>query len=193
MTRVLVLFAHPVAESFSAALKTCVVDTLTARGWEVDLCDLYAEGFDPVMSASERRGYHDTTTNTRPVQNYVDRLLAAEALVLVFPVWNFGFPAILKGFIDRVFLPGVSFRLEDGRVKPNLGNIRKLAAVTTYGANKLRAVLAGDPPRHVVKRALWHACKPDRLRYLALHDMNRVTLAQRTRYLALVEREMRHF
>jgi NAD(P)H dehydrogenase (quinone) len=42
------------------------------------------------------------------VQGYVDRVLAAQALVLVFPVWNFGFPAILKGFFDRVFLPGVS-------------------------------------------------------------------------------------
>jgi NAD(P)H dehydrogenase (quinone) len=193
MKSALVLFAHPVGESFSAAVKTTVVDALIASGWTVDLCDLYAEGFDPVMTAAERRGYHDTAANTLTVQTYVDRLRAAEALVMVFPVWNFGFPAILKGFIDRVFLPGVSFRLVDGRVKPNLTNIRKLAAVTSYGANRLRAVLAGDPPRHVVKRALWHACKPDTLRYLALYDMNRVTAADRQRYLALVEREMRHF
>jgi NAD(P)H dehydrogenase (quinone) len=58
---------------------------------------------------------------------------------LVFPVWNFGYPAILKGFLDRVFLPGVSFRLVDGKVKPNLTHIRKLAAVTTYGGTRLRA------------------------------------------------------
>ncbi len=193
MTRVLVLFAHPVEDSFSASLKTTVVTTLGARGWDVDLCDLYAEGFDPVMTAAERRGYHDTFTNTLPVQGYVDRLRAAQALILVFPVWNFGFPAIMKGFVDRVFLPGVSFRLEGGRVRPNLDNIRKLAAVTTYGANRSRAFLAGDPPRRVVKRALWHACKPDRLMYLALHDMNRVTAQDRQRYCALVERKMRHF
>ncbi len=193
MTRALVLYAHPCSESFAAALKTAVTDTLTARGWQVDLCDLYAEGFDPVMTAAERRGYHDLVANTLPVQGYVDRLRAADALIFVFPVWNFGFPAILKGFIDRVFLPGVSFRLVDGRVKPNLTNIRKLAAVTTYGANKLRATLAGDPPRRVVRRALWHACKPDKLRYMALHDMNRVTDAARHRYLAAVQREMEHF
>ena len=58
-----------------------------------------------------RRSYHDTATNTGPVQTYVDRLRAADALVLVFPVWNYGYPAILKGFFDRVFLPGVSFDL----------------------------------------------------------------------------------
>jgi NAD(P)H dehydrogenase (quinone) len=193
MTRVLVLFAHPCEESFSAALKTVVVETLTKRGWEVDLCDLYAEGFDPVLSAAGRRGYHDEATNTQAVQGYVDRLRAAEALVLVFPVWNFGFPAILKGFLDRVFLPGVSFKLENGLVAPALTNIRKMAAVTTYGATKWRAMLASDPPRHVVKCALWFVARPDKLRYLALHDMNRATDVQRRRYLATVQREMERF
>lgn len=191
--RALVLFAHPCEESFSASLHRVVVETLQARGWEVDDCDLNAEGFAPVLTAAERRGYHDVGANTAPVQGYVERLRAAEALVLVFPVWNFGFPAILKGFFDRVFLPGVSFRLEDGFVKPNLSHIRKLAAVTTYGGTRMRTLLAGDPPRHVVKRAVWHVCRPDKLRYLALYDMNRVTQDQRRRYLAAVRREMEAF
>jgi NAD(P)H dehydrogenase (quinone) len=190
MTRALVVFAHPCEESFSAALHRTVLDRLTARGWEVDNCDLNAEGFNPVLSSEERRGYHETATNTAPVQRYVDRLLKAEALVLVFPVWNFGFPAILKGFFDRVFLPGVSFRLEDGLVKPNLTHIRKLAAVTTYGGTRTRAFLAGDPPRHVVKRAVWHVCRPDRMRYLALYDMNRATDAQRAAFQTRVAGEM---
>jgi len=169
------------------------VKTLQARGWEVDDCDLNAEGFSPVLTVAERRAYHEVGINTAPVQDYVDRLQAAEALVLVFPVWNFGFPAILKGFFDRVFLPGVSFRLEDGFVKPNLTRIRRLAAVTTYGGTRLRALMAGDPPRHVVTRAVWHVCRPDKTRYLALYDMNRVTADRRNRYLAAVQREMERF
>jgi NAD(P)H dehydrogenase (quinone) len=193
MTKALVLFAHPCQESLSAALHQTVVATLTARGWDVDDCDLNAEGFSPVLTAAERRGYHDVATNTAPVQSYVDRVMRAEALVLVFPVWNFGYPAILKGFFDRVFLPGVSFRLEDGIVKPNLTHIRKLAAVTTYGGARTRAFLAGDPPRHVVKRALWGVTRPDKMRYLALYDMNRATDAQRARFLAHVKAEMERF
>jgi putative NADPH-quinone reductase len=193
MTRALVLFAHPCPESFSAALHGTVVETLAARGWEVDDCDLNAEGFNPVLSTVERRGYHEVGPNTAPVQSYVDRVQAAQALVLVFPVWNFGYPAILKGFFDRVFLPGVSFRLEDGFVKPNLTHIRKLAAVTTYGGTRVRALMAGDPPRHVVKRAVWHVCRPEKMRYLALYDMNRVTDAQRGRFLASVRGEMERF
>ncbi|WP_299503112.1 NAD(P)H-dependent oxidoreductase [uncultured Roseobacter sp.] len=193
MARALVLFAHPCEESFSAALHTCVTESLSARGWEVDDCDLNAEEFSPVLTAAERRGYHDETSNKEPVASYVERLRAADALVMVFPVWNFGYPAILKGFLDRVFLPGVSFKLEEGKVVPNLRNIRKLAAITTYGGTRMRAVMAGDPPRRSVKRAVWHVCRPEKLRYLALYDMNRVTEQRRAQFLAQVRTEMEAF
>lgn len=193
MTKALVVFAHPCEESFAAALKGVVVGTLQRRGWEVDLCDLYAEGFDPVMTAEERRGYHAVASNTKPVQAHVDRLRAASALLLVHPVWNFGPPAILKGYYDRVFVPGVSFRLEGGKVKPAMTHIRKLGVVTTYGASWLRATLAGDPPRRLVTRAFRHAAKPDRLLYMALYDMNRADQAKRTGYLARVEHAMEQF
>jgi putative NADPH-quinone reductase len=193
VSRALVLFAHPCPESFSAALHATVVGRLSASGWEVDDCDLNAEGFSPVLTEAERRGYHEVGPNVAPVADYVERLRAADALVLVFPVWNFGYPAILKGFLDRVFLPGVSFRLEEGRVKPNLTRIRRLAAVTTYGGTRMRALLVGDPPRKCVTRAVWHVCRPDKMRYLALYDMNRATDATRSAFLARVDREMEAF
>lgn len=191
MTRALILFAHPCPESFSAALHETVVATLSARGWDVDDCDLNAEGFSPLLTAEERRGYHEEPANIEPVREYVDRLRAADALVLVFPVWNFGYPAILKGFFDRVFLPGVSFKLVNGKVAPNLTNIRKLAAVTTYGGDRKRAFLAGDPPRRTVKRAVRFVCHPAaETRYHALYDMNRANDAKRATYLAEVKRSM---
>lgn len=193
MTRALVLFAHPCPESFSSALHARVVETLRGRGWEVDDCDLNREGFNPVLSEAERRGYHEVGANLAPVAGYVERLRAAEALVMVFPVWNFGYPAILKGFLDRVFLPGVSFRLEDGKVRPNLTHIRRLAAVTTYGGTRMRALLVGDPPRKSFTRAVWHVCRPDRMKYLALYDMNRATDAARGAFLARVGHEMERF
>ncbi|WP_370303417.1 NAD(P)H-dependent oxidoreductase [Pseudooceanicola sp.] len=193
MTRALVLFAHPCPESFNAAVHTTVVDTLTARGWEVDDCDLNAEGFDPVLTREGRRLYHEVPDNIEPVRDYVERLRAAQALVMVFPVWNFGYPAILKGFLDRVFLPGVSFKLVDGKVKPNLQNIRKLAACTTYGGNRLRAFMAGDPPRKSVTRAVWHVCRPDKMRYVTLYDLNRATDARRAAHLERVRTEMEAF
>lgn len=190
--RVLVLYAHPNPESFAAALHATVVEALTAAGHEVDDCDLYAEGFDPVLSRAERVGYHDLATNTDPVAGYVARVQAAEALVLCFPVWNFGYPAILKGFFDRVFLPGISFKLVDGKVRPNLWNIRRLTAVTTYGGTRWRALLMGDPPRKAVCRVLRAVCHPTaRPRYLAHYDMNRATPESRAAFLASVSERMR--
>lgn len=194
MTRALVLFAHPCGESFSAALHAEVVSVLQGRGWDVDDCDLNAEGFNPVLSEAERRGYHDEPANTAPVSSYVERVRAADAMVMVFPVWNFGYPAILKGFLDRVFLPGVSFKLgEDGKVRPNLRHIKKLAAVTTYGGTRVRAMLCGDPPRKCVTRAVWHVCRPEKMRYLALYDMNKATDAKRGAFLSKVKAEMEAF
>ena len=130
--------------------------------------------------------------NRAPVAAYVERLVRAEALVLVFPVWNFGFPAILKGFFDRVFLPGVSFDLVDGKARGALVNIRRVVAVTTYGGNRLRALLVGDPPRRLVTRMLRAAVHPlARCWYLACYDMNRSTPEGRKAFLRRVGRAMR--
>lgn len=192
--RVLVVFAHPVETSFAAALHRATVDALTSSGHEIDDCDLYAEGFNPVLSRQERLDYHDEDICRMPVDNYVERVLNAEALVLNFPVWNYGYPAILKGFFDRVFLPGVSFRMTDGKAKPILHNIRKMAAVTTYGGTRLRALLVGDPPRKVVTRAVRAIIHPTASsRYLALYDMNRADDATRSAFLARVSAEMSRF
>ena len=142
---------------------------------------------------AERSTYHDVPANTAPVQSYGDRLHAADAPVLVFAVWNFGYPAILKGFFDRVFLPGVSFPLTGGRVVPALQNIRKLAAVTTYGGTRLRAFLAGDPPRKIVTRALWNAARARKMKYLAMYDMNTATPPRLNGFLSHVRQEMERF
>ncbi|MEO0929035.1 MAG: NAD(P)H-dependent oxidoreductase [Pseudomonadota bacterium] len=193
MPKAFVIFAHPVPESLSAAAHQVVVNTLADKGWEVDDCDLYAEGFDPVLTTEERRNYHDTAINCALVQTYVDRLRAADAFVLCFPVWNFGYPAILKGFFDRVMLPGVAFDLKDGNISACLNNIRKIAAVTTYGATPMRAFLAGDPPKKLFKRAVWGTVRPKKMRYIAQYDMNNITEDGCTQFLSRVRREMEVF
>ena len=170
--RTLIVYAHPCAESFSAAIHGTVLKALTDRGWQIDDCDLNAEGFQPVMTVEERRDYHKIPDNTSPVETYVNRLRAAEALIMIFPIWNFGYPAILKGFLDRAFLPGVTFKLKDGGVQPGLTNIKRLEAFTTYGGTRMRALINGDPPRKCVTRAIRYACGWPKTLYFGLYDMN---------------------
>jgi NAD(P)H dehydrogenase (quinone) len=187
--RVLVLFAHPVETSFAAALHAKLVEVLRASGHKVDDCDLNAEGFDPVMSRQDRIDYHNVSVNRRNVAPYVDRLLAAEALVFSFPVWNMGFPAILKGFVDKVFLPGVSFTLgEDGAYNPCLHNIKCLGAVCTYGGGRWLTFMMGDPPRRFLTRSMRRICAPGaRCDYLAHYDMNHSSHERRAAFLKTVE------
>jgi NAD(P)H dehydrogenase (quinone) len=187
--RILVLFAHPLETSFGAALHAKTVETLRARGHQIDDCDLNAEAFDPVMTRRDRFEYYDVNVNRQRVAPYVERLLAAEALVFSFPVWNMGFPAILKGFVDKVFLPGVSFVIEDnGDYVPRLHNIKRLGAVCTYGGSRFKTILAGDPPRRFLKRTMRFNCAPGaRCDYLALYDMDHTSPVRRAAFLRRVE------
>lgn len=172
--RVLVIFCHPSPASFNAALHRRVLEVLRERGHEVDDCDLYAEGFDPVLRAEHLATYHDVPDNREPVRGYVERVLNAEALVLVFPVWNFGLPAMLKGFFDRVLLPGVSFDMSDPRrIRPGLTHLRHVVGVATYGAPRWRVWLLGDGPRALVKRVMRRLTDGRaRVEYLTCYHMN---------------------
>jgi NAD(P)H dehydrogenase (quinone) len=193
--RILYLYCHPVAESYHGALRAVTLAGLARAGHEVDLCDLYAEGFDPVLSAAARRGYHDLGENRRGVEAYVERLQRAEGLILQFPTWCYGAPAMLKGFFDRLFLPGVAFDLSDpADVKPLLRNVRRLSAIVTYGRSRLNAWHMGDPPRKLVTRYVrWFIDPASPVRYHALYRLNTATEPVRARFLARVELEMERF
>jgi NAD(P)H dehydrogenase (quinone) len=116
--------------------------------------------------------------------------LAAEAIILLFPVWNQGFPAILKGFIDRVFLPGVAFVIDGkGATKPALKNCGKIGCVCTYGADRLTTLFLGDPTRRVVKRMLRAIPgRPVSCDYLALYDLNHASPNRLRNFSAKVAR-----
>lgn len=192
--RVLHLYAHPLdRDSFHGAIRRRAREALAAAGHDVDLVDLYADGFDPVLGAEERRRYHDVAANTRGVEDYVARLRRAEALVVQFPTWSFGPPAILKGFFDRVFVPGVAFDLADpARVRPLLGHLRRLVGIVTYGRPRLHAFRVGDPPRKLVTRYLrWFVAADAPVHYEALYHLNVASDARRAAFLDRVDRRLR--
>lgn len=168
---------------------------LAAAQHEVDLLDLYAEKFDPVMSEAARRDYHDTSRNQAGLEGYVARLRAADALVVQFPVWSFGMPAMLKGYFDRMMMPGVGFDLSDpAHAKPMLGNLRRIAGIATYGRPWTRAFAVGDPPRKTVKRYLpWFANGHARVDYYALYHMNIASETKRAAFMEKVHVAMAQF
>lgn len=189
--RILVVWAHPLADSYSAALKDRAVTALEASGHQIDLLDLYAEEFDPVLSAQERIDYHEIGPNQANVESYVAQLRAAEGLLLIFPTWSFGFPAILTGWLQRVWVPGVAFGLreEGGPIIPGILGIRRVAAITTTGSPWWYVKAVGNPARKVLKRG--HRvmfAKRARTRWLDLNNMNKDSPRKRAKFLARVER-----
>jgi len=145
--RVLVIYCHPVAESFAASAHAVVLEALAERDHEVTDVDLYAEQFDPVMSRQERLDYQNTARNERLVKRYDDQIATTEAIVLVYPAWWYGMPAMLKGYFDRVWAPGIAFErdIAGGRIRPLLTHIKLFGVVTTYGSPWwITRLVAGD-------------------------------------------------
>jgi NAD(P)H dehydrogenase (quinone) len=190
--RVLVIYCHPVAESFAASAHRTVLEGLAEAGHEVTDLDLYAERFDPVMSRQERLDYLNTERNERLVQHYDDQLAAAEALVLVYPSWWYGMPAILKGYFDRVWLPGVAFDVTlNGTVKTDrLKRLRRILVVTTYGGSWWMVRIAlGDPARKIIGRAIRALCaRGCRVTWCIHYDMDRARPSELRQFLQRIRR-----
>ena len=193
--KVLYVYCHPLPESFHAAIRTEALAGLAEAGHTVDLCDLYAEKFDPVLSVEERREYHEVGPNQKTVTDYVRRLRETDALICQFPVWSFGPPAMLKGWMDRLLMPGVAFDLSNpNMVEPLLQNLRRIVGITTYGRPWWNALLLSDPPKRIMTRYLPRftggKAKVD---YYALRHMNVATLEQRQAFMRKVRAAMTRF
>jgi NAD(P)H dehydrogenase (quinone) len=193
---ILVLFAHPLTDSFAAALHRAVVEALTQAGHEVDDCDLYATGFDPVMKPAERRAHNSPNPDLSAVEHHVERLRAADAVVLCFPVWWYGMPAILKGYFDRVWVNGVAFHLHtDGKIEPGLHRLKKLGVVATYGAPWwLIKLVLRDPVRAVIHTGIRGLCtRHVKTRFFALYSIEAKRSVDTNRFLAKVRRGFGRF
>lgn len=159
----LVVIAHPLGDSLCHALARSVIEALTAVGHEVQIEDLYQSGFAPALTLGERKRYYAPPFDSAAVQSEISRLLAAEALVLVFPTWWFGFPAILKGWFDRVWAPGLAYdhASDLGPIKPRLHHLRNALAITSLGSPWwVDRLVLWQPVKRVLKTALLGTCAP---------------------------------
>ncbi len=192
--KILLVYSHPVAESFNAAIRDTAFESLKKSGHEVKLLDLYAEDFNPVMHAQERRDYHTRDLNEAPVRDHIELLRWAEGLLFVYPTWWYGLPAMLKGWLDRVWVPHVTFSMPEDNtpIRPLMTHIRFLGAVTTCGAPWWWSKLVGEPGRRTIFRGIGALCaKRCRKFWLAHYKMDASTDASRTRFLNELESKLR--
>jgi NAD(P)H dehydrogenase (quinone) len=193
--RLLLVFCHPDPQSYGAALRHAAADALRNAGHELREIDLYAQGFDPVFSAAEKASYlSDTQRNIDGVADHVRLLQWAQGWVVVYPTWFYGAPAMLKGWLERVWLPGVTFRVAEAKQRTiggELRNIKLFVGITTSGSPWWWLKLIGDPGRSLFMKGLKPLyAKGVRMRWLQLYNMNHVTQAEREAFVARVRREL---
>ncbi len=189
--KLLLVYCHPDPESFAAAIRRIAAETLRAAGHELHEIDLYAEGFNPVFSVDEKRSYlSDTPRNIAGVAAHVQALRDADGWVAIYPTWFYGAPAMLKGWLERVWLPGVSFRIASAKQRTiggELGNIKLFVGITTSGSPWWWLKLMGDPGRSLFMKGLKPLyAKRCRMKWLQLYNMNHVSQAEREAFLARV-------
>ena len=191
--RALVVYCHPDPASFSAAVRDQVLSDLKVAGAETRLHDLYADGFDPVLRCAELAAYLDTQRNRAGLEQYVGDLTWCNTLIFIYPTWWHGMPAMLKGWLDRVLLPGVAFHLPDNAapVRPALVGVTRLAVFTTGGATRLLTALVGSPGRRMLMRGVRAILSPRCRRCFAIcYNIDRSTPAIRAAHLARVRRAL---
>lgn len=192
---VLVVHAHPDPESFNRAVFDTAVRALQAGGHRVTALDLYAEGFRAAMSADEHRAYQSDDPILDPrVAAHTSAVRQAEMMVFVYPTWWSGLPAILKGWLERVLVPGVGFVLDEdtGAVRPGLVHLQRIVGISTYGSRRSYVLAMTDGGRRILTRALrMSAGWRTRTTWLGLYSMDSADAARRRAFLARVEAELR--
>lgn len=192
--RALVVYCHPREESFNAAIRDLVLDRLKAADAEIRLRDLYAEGFDPVLSAREHESYERHPDNLAGLEKDSEDLLWCDTLIFVYPTWWYGHPAMLKGWLDRAFLPEVAFLMPkaDGEtIRPNLTHIKRLGVYTTCGASRWLTFFVGAPGKRIITRGLRLLIhKRAKVSFAAHYLMDSSTSESRAAHLDLVERKL---
>ncbi|MBB4088159.1 NAD(P)H-dependent oxidoreductase [Sphingomonas carotinifaciens] len=121
---ILLVMAHPAGPSLTCSVASAILDAGTALGHSVELVDLVAEGFDPVFGPADHAAFTAAGPTPPDVRREQQRIDRADHLVLVHPVYWWSMPAVLKGWIDRVFVSGWAFEENaDGRIVKKLGRL----------------------------------------------------------------------
>ena len=190
--KAVVIYCHPDPESFTSAVKQTVCAKLQSAGAETRVLDLYGLEFQPVLTQEAWKAYEDEASNCEGVEVHVETIRWADTLIFVYPTWWYGLPAVLKGWLDRVLVPGVAFHMPDGgAIRPGLHNITRLGVFTTGGASRWLTTLIGAPGRRTLLRGVRLLCSPKVRTSFAMHyDMDASTQATRERHLRKVSRAM---
>lgn len=130
----LIIFAHPNPQSLNGQLKQTLAEHLHNNGHNVEIRDLYQLNFNPVLSADDMAGQR-TGQLPDDVRHEQQFITGADVITFIYPIWWTGLPAILKGYIDRVFSYGFAYRYDQG-IQKGLLTGKQAVIINTHGKSK---------------------------------------------------------
>jgi len=167
------------------------INHLNKKGYCVTVKNLYEENFNPVLNKSERKSYYLNNFDESQLSKDIEQLKNVESLVLIFPTWWFGFPAILKGWFDRVWAPGHAYEhaSDYGPIKQCLNNLKEMNVVTTLGSPWwVDTFILRKPVKKVLKIALLGACTTNcKFKMLSLYKSEKLTAGQIEKFVGKIE------
>ena len=161
---VLIVYAHPSPSSFNAAILEHVQKGLQGKNHSVTVLDLYKEQFDPVLVFNEEKKRRDLV-NEEETAWYRTLVAEADTLLFIYPIWWWGMPAILKGFIDRIFVAGFAYKYE-GALPKGLLKGKKAWVINTLDSPLWYVAL-------LYRSAGWIMMKRGVLRFCGIRDIKR--------------------
>lgn len=181
-----IVYAHPWDGSFNHAILKSLTTHLEERNESFQVIDLYGENFDPVYTPEELRLFGQGETSYPLVKEYQAKLTASSELLFIFPIWWYDVPAILKGFLDKVFLPKFAYQEDhSGNWQPLLTHIKKATVVTTATYSKESLTKYGDAIEGVLMNSTLNmvGIPKDHMKWIHFSEVNRTTDERRKAFL----------
>ena len=180
--RILVVLGHPAKECFCSALADAYMNGARIAGNEVQLISLSTLSFDPIL----HNGYNSIQPLEPDLVSAKEAMKWAEHLVFVYPIWWGAMPALLKGFIDRVFLPGFAFKFRDGSAMwDRLLSDRSAHLLVTMDTPLWYYKIVYRMPGHnQMKRTILEFCGIKPVKVSSFGPVKNATLQKREKWLA---------
>jgi putative oxidoreductase len=176
---VLIIYAHPNHESFNYAILRQVQNAVS-KAHSVTTLDLYEQGFDPILRFDEQHKRSDLAKNPE-TEKYRDLISKADHIIFIFPIWWSGMPAILKGFIDRVFAAGFAYSYKKTGLKGHL--LGKSAwIITTHNTPSFVVPFAEDYGK-VLKNQILKPCGISPVKLTGLTPVEKISDEKRREFL----------
>lgn len=189
--RVAIIYNHPYDGSYCKAILEAVTKGLQKGKHEIDLIDLDKDNFNPIMSSEDLKAFRNKKPVDPKVLEYGERLKKADHLIFIFPIWWELMPALTKGFIDRVFFPGVAYDYTNKGntlMRPLFQKLKGVTVITTMNTPKwIYSLLFGNAIKKAMILGTFFKMGYKNRKWISFNQVKKASQEKRVKWLNTLE------